>query len=79
MSETDFYYKLEMIYVLFYAGLFINGLNVVVQRQQASPPSTRMSLRSYRSAAVVPMETSSSSSSDDSCDSFGSDGFGNSV
>ncbi|KAK7168616.1 hypothetical protein R3I93_004823 [Phoxinus phoxinus] len=45
------------------------------KRLQASPPSTRMSLRSYRSTAVVPMETSSS---DDSCDSFGSDGFGNS-
>ncbi|XP_016319666.1 cell division cycle-associated protein 7-like isoform X2 [Sinocyclocheilus anshuiensis] len=47
------------------------------KRQQASPPSTRMNLRSYRSTAVVPMETSSSSS-DDSCDSFGSDGFGTS-
>ncbi|XP_067264753.1 cell division cycle-associated protein 7a isoform X2 [Chanodichthys erythropterus] len=47
------------------------------KRLQASPPSTRMNLRSYRSTAVVPMETSSSSS-DDSCDSFGSDGFGNS-
>ncbi|XP_051566777.1 cell division cycle-associated protein 7a [Myxocyprinus asiaticus] len=46
------------------------------KRQQASPTSTRMNLRSYRSTAVVPME-SSSSSSDDSCDSFGSDGFGN--
>ncbi|XP_052004134.1 cell division cycle-associated protein 7-like [Xyrauchen texanus] len=44
------------------------------KRQQASPTSTRMNLRSYRSTAVVPMETSSS---DDSCDSFGSDGFGN--
>ncbi|XP_040912430.1 cell division cycle-associated protein 7a [Toxotes jaculatrix] len=37
------------------------------------PPSTRMSLRSFRSVPLVPMETSSSSS-DDSCDSFGSDG-----
>ncbi|XP_056320791.1 cell division cycle-associated protein 7a isoform X2 [Danio aesculapii] len=48
------------------------------KKQQASPPSTRMNLRSYRSSTVLPMETSSSSSSDDSCDSFGSDGFGNS-
>ncbi|XP_043104469.1 cell division cycle-associated protein 7a [Puntigrus tetrazona] len=47
------------------------------KRQQASPPSTRMNLRSYRNNAVLPMETSSSSS-DDSCDSFGSDGFGTS-
>ncbi|KAM6955338.1 cell division cycle-associated protein 7a [Lycodopsis pacificus] len=39
----------------------------------AQPPSTRMSLRSFRSVPLVP-ETSSSSSSDDSCDSFGSDG-----
>ncbi|KAI7809066.1 putative cell division cycle-associated protein 7, partial [Triplophysa rosa] len=46
-----------------------------VQRQQASPASTRMNLRSYRNTAAVPMETSSS---DDSCDSFGSDGFGSS-
>ncbi|KAM8857032.1 cell division cycle-associated protein 7a [Synchiropus picturatus] len=38
------------------------------------PPTTRMSLRSFRSVALVPMETSSSSCSDDSCDSFGSDG-----
>ncbi|XP_075896289.1 cell division cycle-associated protein 7a [Nelusetta ayraudi] len=38
------------------------------------PASTRMGLRSYRSSLLVPMETSSSSSSDDSCDSFGSDG-----
>ncbi|KAM3861986.1 cell division cycle-associated protein 7a [Diretmus argenteus] len=36
------------------------------------PPSTRMSLRSFRHVPLVPMETSSSS--DDSCDSFGSDG-----
>ncbi|KAL2081596.1 hypothetical protein ACEWY4_023449 [Coilia grayii] len=35
-----------------------------------------MNLRSYRNSSVVPMETSSSSS-DDSCDSFGSDGFAN--
>ncbi|XP_037645434.1 cell division cycle-associated protein 7a [Sebastes umbrosus] len=40
----------------------------------AQPPSTRMSLRSFRNVPLVPMETSSSSSSDDSCDSFGSDG-----
>ncbi|XP_048835683.1 cell division cycle-associated protein 7a [Brienomyrus brachyistius] len=42
-------------------------------------PYTRMSLRSYRNVALVPMESSSSSSSssDDSCDSFGSDGFAN--
>ncbi|XP_019129721.2 cell division cycle-associated protein 7a isoform X2 [Larimichthys crocea] len=40
----------------------------------AQSPSTRMSLRSFRSSPLVPMETSSSSSSDDSCDSFGSDG-----
>ncbi|XP_069009663.1 cell division cycle-associated protein 7a [Embiotoca jacksoni] len=39
----------------------------------APPPSTRMSLRSFHSVPLVPMETSSSSS-DDSCDSFGSDG-----
>ncbi|XP_061698256.1 cell division cycle-associated protein 7a [Syngnathoides biaculeatus] len=39
----------------------------------AQPPSTRMSLRSFRSVPLVTMETSSSSS-DDSCDSFGSDG-----
>ncbi|XP_030285401.1 cell division cycle-associated protein 7a [Sparus aurata] len=39
----------------------------------AQPQSTRMSLRSFRSSPLVPMETSSSSS-DDSCDSFGSDG-----
>ncbi|KAM4731955.1 cell division cycle-associated protein 7a [Anableps anableps] len=39
----------------------------------AQPPSTRMSLRSFRNAPLVPMETLSSSS-DDSCDSFGSDG-----
>ncbi|KAM4608523.1 cell division cycle-associated protein 7a isoform 2-T2 [Polymixia lowei] len=38
----------------------------------AQPPSTRMSLRSFRNVPLVPMETSSSS--DDSCDSFGSDG-----
>ncbi|KAM9804865.1 cell division cycle-associated protein 7a [Neosynchiropus ocellatus] len=42
-------------------------------------PTTRMSLRSFRSVPLVPMETSSSSCSDDSCDSFGSDGgFANS-
>lgn len=35
------------------------------------PPSTRMSLRSFRNVPQVPMDTSSS---DDSCDSFGSDG-----
>ncbi|XP_061827594.2 cell division cycle-associated protein 7a isoform X1 [Nerophis lumbriciformis] len=41
----------------------------------AQPPSTRMSLRSFRSVPLVTVETSSSSSSsDDSCDSFGSDG-----
>ncbi|XP_077473577.1 cell division cycle-associated protein 7a [Stigmatopora argus] len=34
-------------------------------------PSTRMSLRNFRSVPLIPMETSSS---DDSCDSFGSDG-----
>ncbi|XP_056611318.1 cell division cycle-associated protein 7a [Triplophysa dalaica] len=45
------------------------------KRQMVSPPSTRMNLRSYRNTAAVPMETSSS---DDSCDSFGSDGFGSS-
>ncbi|XP_034549546.1 cell division cycle-associated protein 7a [Notolabrus celidotus] len=39
----------------------------------SQPPSTRMSLRSFRSVPLVPMETSSSSS-EDSCDSFGSDG-----
>ncbi|XP_077436676.1 cell division cycle-associated protein 7a [Vanacampus margaritifer] len=39
----------------------------------AQPPSTRMSLRSFRSVPLVTVETSSSSS-DDSCDSFGSDG-----
>ncbi|KAM7407439.1 hypothetical protein PAMA_003253 [Pampus argenteus] len=38
--------------------------------QAVQPPSTRMSLRSFRSVPLVPMETSS----DDSCDSFGSDG-----
>ncbi|XP_068185849.1 cell division cycle-associated protein 7a [Antennarius striatus] len=38
----------------------------------AQPPSIRMGLRSFRSAPLIPMETSSSS--DDSCDSFGSDG-----
>ncbi|XP_019910226.2 cell division cycle-associated protein 7a isoform X2 [Esox lucius] len=44
------------------------------KRQQIPPPpSTRMSLRSFRNVPLVPMETSSSSS-DDSCDSFGSDG-----
>ncbi|KAK5861006.1 hypothetical protein PBY51_022437 [Eleginops maclovinus] len=41
------------------------------QKLAAQPPSTRMSLRSFRSVPLVPME---SSSSDDSCDSFGSDG-----
>ncbi|XP_059355477.1 cell division cycle-associated protein 7-like [Carassius carassius] len=47
------------------------------KREQARcPPSTRMNLRSYRSTALLPMENSSSS--DDSCDSFGSDGFGTS-
>ncbi|KAJ8255401.1 hypothetical protein GJAV_G00204480 [Gymnothorax javanicus] len=46
------------------------------KRQQAPvTPSIRMNLRSYRNAPLVPMETSSSS--DDSCDSFGSDGFSN--
>ncbi|TRY90447.1 hypothetical protein DNTS_011810, partial [Danionella cerebrum] len=46
------------------------------KRQRISLPTTRMSLRSCRSSsAVFPMETASS---DDSCDSFGSDGFGNS-
>ncbi|XP_057708649.1 cell division cycle-associated protein 7a [Corythoichthys intestinalis] len=39
----------------------------------AQLPSTRMSLRNFRSVPLVTMETSSSSS-DDSCDSFGSDG-----
>ncbi|XP_039674196.1 cell division cycle-associated protein 7a [Perca fluviatilis] len=39
----------------------------------AQAPSTRMSLRSFRTVPLVSMETSSSSS-DDSCDSFGSDG-----
>ncbi|XP_019713203.1 cell division cycle-associated protein 7a isoform X2 [Hippocampus comes] len=43
------------------------------KRASAQPPSTRMSLRSFRSVPLVTMETSSSSS-DDSCDSFGSDG-----
>ncbi|XP_077392171.1 cell division cycle-associated protein 7a [Festucalex cinctus] len=43
------------------------------QSAAAQPPSTRMSLRSFRSVPLVTMETSSSSS-DDSCDSFGSDG-----
>ncbi|XP_041856746.1 cell division cycle-associated protein 7a [Melanotaenia boesemani] len=43
------------------------------KRLAAQPPSTRMSLRSFRNVPLVPMETSSSSS-DDSCDSFGSDG-----
>ncbi|XP_060910450.1 cell division cycle-associated protein 7a [Labrus mixtus] len=38
----------------------------------SQPLSKRMSLRSFRSNPLVPMETSSSS--DDSCDSFGSDG-----
>lgn len=42
-------------------------------KQAPQPPSTRMSLRSFRYVREVPMETSSSSS-DDSCDSFGSDG-----
>ncbi|XP_068591268.1 cell division cycle-associated protein 7a [Cebidichthys violaceus] len=42
------------------------------KKLSAPPPSTRMSLRSFRSVPLVP-ETSSSSS-DDSCDSFGSDG-----
>ncbi|KAI1884895.1 hypothetical protein AGOR_G00214590 [Albula goreensis] len=47
------------------------------KRQQAPAPScTRMNLRSFRNVPLVPMETSSSSS-DDSCDSFGSDGFAN--
>ncbi|XP_034069114.1 cell division cycle-associated protein 7a [Gymnodraco acuticeps] len=41
------------------------------QKMAAQSPSTRMSLRSFRSVPLVPMETSSS---DDSCDSFGSDG-----
>ncbi|KAM3607331.1 uncharacterized protein V6R79_005802 [Siganus canaliculatus] len=40
----------------------------------AQPPSTRMSLRSFRSSSLISMESSSSASSDDSCDSFGSDG-----
>ncbi|CAJ1079400.1 LOW QUALITY PROTEIN: cell division cycle-associated protein 7-like [Xyrichtys novacula] len=39
----------------------------------SQPPSTRMSLRSFRNVPLVPIETSSSSS-EDSCDSFGSDG-----
>ncbi|KAF7709562.1 cell division cycle-associated protein 7a [Silurus meridionalis] len=42
------------------------------KRQQATPPPTRMNLRSYRNSSLVPMETSSS---EDSCDSFASDGF----
>lgn len=51
-----------------------------LQKLAVQPPSTRMGLRSYRSSLPVPMETSSSSSSDDSCDSFGSDGgFANTV
>ncbi|XP_077584288.1 cell division cycle-associated protein 7a [Stigmatopora nigra] len=37
----------------------------------AQLPSTRMSLRNFRSVPLIPMETSSS---EDSCDSFGSDG-----
>ncbi|KAJ8352085.1 hypothetical protein SKAU_G00235610 [Synaphobranchus kaupii] len=46
------------------------------KRQQAPiAASTRMNLRSFRNVPLVPMETSSSS--DDSCDSFGSDGFSN--
>lgn len=50
-----------------------------LQKLAAQPQSTRMSLRSFRSSPLVPMETSSSSS-DDSCDSFGSDGgFANTV
>ncbi|XP_066497194.1 cell division cycle-associated protein 7a [Hoplias malabaricus] len=46
-------------------------------KRQQPPAPTRMNLRSYRNSAVLPIETSSSSasSSDDSCDSFGSDGF----
>lgn len=50
-----------------------------LQKLAVQPPSTRMSLRSFRSSLLIPMETSSSSS-DDSCDSFGSDGgFTNTV
>ncbi|KAL4656650.1 cell division cycle-associated protein 7 isoform X1 [Arapaima gigas] len=44
------------------------------KRHQAPQPYTRMSLRSFRNVPLVPSETTSSSS-DDSCDSFGSDGF----
>ncbi|XP_076118750.1 cell division cycle-associated protein 7a [Alosa pseudoharengus] len=46
------------------------------RQQTVQPPATRMNLRSYRNMSLVPIETSSSSS-DDSCDSFGSDGFAN--
>lgn len=56
---------------------FSNHLNVPLQRQSVQPPATRMNLRSYRNMPLVPIETSSSS--DDSCDSFGSDGFANTV
>ena len=52
-------------------------LHVPFQKQQTvQAPATRMNLRSYRNVPLVPMETSSS---DDSCDSFGSDGFANTV
>ncbi|XP_042561555.1 cell division cycle-associated protein 7a isoform X2 [Clupea harengus] len=44
------------------------------KQQTVQAPATRMNLRSYRNVPLVPMETSSS---DDSCDSFGSDGFAN--
>lgn len=55
-------------------------LSPPLQKLAVQPTSTRMGLRSYRSSLPVPMETSSSSSSDDSCDSFGSDGgFANTV
>ncbi|XP_018584427.2 cell division cycle-associated protein 7a isoform X1 [Scleropages formosus] len=46
-----------------------------IQRHQAPQPYTRMNLRSFRNVSLVSAETSSSS--DDSCDSFGSDGFSN--
>ncbi|XP_028846253.1 cell division cycle-associated protein 7a [Denticeps clupeoides] len=44
------------------------------QQQQQQPASVRRNLRSYRNQPLVAMETSSS---DDSCDSFGSDGYAN--
>lgn len=54
---------------------FINGVAIVLLQRRGC--SGRKNLTAFRNTKLIPMETSSSS--DDSCDSFGSDNFANTV